>query len=247
MTSQYYVDINILLRRLEEEQAHRGPVSVSGGLNAAEPSHINHMHHIRFHGRAGRGAADASEGTPSPYPNMAPLEQYLMDRDAEIALARSAAPEMIANDAEVLVLGRKGYETAVKGKNGFVCIVHRSWTSEAGDAEFWNPKRRGPMCLNAKAARAYLPNTILRTNLVLAGKSETQMFDALKTAYEKQELPALEPGAMCYMLSRQGYLNDRGGHWHPHVMFFLPPSEAASWGANLSGSPILKMTTLPTG
>lgn len=55
---------------------------------------------------------------------MAPLEQYLIqDRKAEIALAQSAAPESISRDAEVLVLGRHGYETAVKGKNGFVCIV----------------------------------------------------------------------------------------------------------------------------
>src|SRR5262245_24741975 len=65
----------------------------------------------------------------TPYPNMAPIEQYLMDRTAEIALARSAAPESISRDAEVLVLGRHGFETAVKGKNGFVCIVERSWTS----------------------------------------------------------------------------------------------------------------------
>jgi hypothetical protein len=53
------------------------------------------------------------------YPNMAPLDQYVMtERDAEIALARSAAPESISGDAEVLVLGRHGYETAVKGTNG---------------------------------------------------------------------------------------------------------------------------------
>jgi hypothetical protein len=179
------------------------------------------------------------------YPNMAPLDQYLMDRNAEIELARSAAPESIAKDAEVMVLGRNGYETAVKGKNGFVCVVHRSWTSEAGDSEFWNPKRRGPICLNAQAAKSYLPNTIMRTNLVLAGRSEAQMFDALKAAFDKNELPALEPGAMCYMLSRQGYLNDRAGHWHPHVMFFLPPSEAAAWGANLSGSPIFEDDNAP--
>ena len=57
-----------------------------------------------------------------PYPSMAPLDQYLMaDRNAEIAMARSAAPEAISRDADVLVLGRHGYETAVKGKNGFVC------------------------------------------------------------------------------------------------------------------------------
>ncbi len=69
-----------------------------------------------------------AQNVATPYPNMAPIEQYLMtDRAAEIALARSAAPESISRDAEVLVLGRHGFETAVKGKNGFVCIVERSW------------------------------------------------------------------------------------------------------------------------
>jgi hypothetical protein len=87
----------------------------------------------------------------------------------------------------------------------------------------------------------------MRTNLVLAGHSETQMFDALKAAFEKKELPALESGAMCYMMSGEGYLSDRDGHWHPHLMFFLPSTEAAAWGANLTGSPILKMTTFRTG
>src|ERR1700678_1698748 len=83
------------------------------------------------------------------YTSMAPLDQYLMaDRNAEIALARSAAPESISRDAEVMVLGRHGYETAVKGRNGFVCIVGRGWSS-APDPDFWNPKVRVPMCVNA--------------------------------------------------------------------------------------------------
>jgi hypothetical protein len=181
----------------------------------------------------------------SPYPNMAPVEQYLMERNAEIALARSAAPESISKDAEVMVLGRKGYETAVKGTNGFVCVVHRSWTSEASDPEFWNPTRRGPMCLNAQAARSYLPNTIMRTNLVLSGRSEAQMFEALKAAFEKKEFPALESGAMCYMMSPQAHLSDRDGRWHPHLMFFIPFTEAAASGANLPGSPIFEDDDAP--
>jgi hypothetical protein len=53
-------------------------------------------------------------------PNMAPLDQYMMERDAEVALARTAAPEDISRDATVLVMGWHGYETAVEGKNGFV-------------------------------------------------------------------------------------------------------------------------------
>ncbi|HEY3972436.1 MAG TPA: hypothetical protein VGM18_05495 [Candidatus Sulfotelmatobacter sp.] len=181
----------------------------------------------------------AQDAKPQYPTSMAPLDQYLMERNAEIALARSAAPESIAKNAEVLVLGTKGYETAVKGSNGFVCLVHRSWTDKADEPEFWNPKRRGPMCLNAAAARSYLPNTIMRTNLALAGNSKAQIFEAIKAAYDKKELPAIESGAMCYMLSRQSHLSDRDGHWHPHLMFFLPPHKAEIWGANLAGSPIL--------
>src|SRR6202789_2959103 len=69
-----------------------------------------------------------AQDVKTQFPNMAPLDQYLMsDKNAEIALARSAAPDSISKDADILVLGRRGYETAVKGQNGFVCVVERSW------------------------------------------------------------------------------------------------------------------------
>jgi hypothetical protein len=181
-----------------------------------------------------------AQAAKTPYPSMAPLEQYLMaDRNAEIALARSAAPESVSHDAEVLVLGRHGYETAAKGKNGFVCIVERSWTAGIDDPNFWNPKLRGPLCLNPPAARTYLPLTIKKTEWILAGQSKAQMFDSIKAAFDKKELPTLESGAMSYMLSKQGYLDDQGGHWHPHLMFFVPQTDDLTWGANLPGSPIL--------
>jgi len=181
-----------------------------------------------------------AQDAKTPYPSMAPVDQYLMsDRSAEIALARSAAPESISRDAEVLVLGRHGYETAIKGKNGFVCIVERSWTAPIDDPEFWNPKRRGPICFNAAAARSYLPRTIKKTDLILAGRTKAQMIEAIAAAIDKKELPAMEPGAMCYMLSRQGYLSDRDGHWHPHLMFFVSQADPAAWGADLPGSPII--------
>ena len=77
-----------------------------------------------------------AQDAQTPYPRMAPLEQYLMERNAEMALAKSAAPESISRDAEVMVLGRHGYETALKGKNGFVCMVWRSWAAGIEDPEF---------------------------------------------------------------------------------------------------------------
>lgn len=179
-----------------------------------------------------------AQDAKTPYPTMAPIEQYRMESTAEIALARTAAIESISGEAEIMVLAPHGYETAVAGKNGFVCMVERSWTAGFDDPEFWNPKLRAPICFNPPAARSYLPLTIKKTQWALAGQSRTQIMDSLKAAFDKAELPALEPGAMCYMLSKQGYLGDHVGHWHPHLMFFLPLLDPRAWGADLPGSTV---------
>ncbi len=184
-----------------------------------------------------------AQNAKTPYPSMAPVDQYLMeDRSSEIALARSAAPESISRDAEVLVLGRHGYETAIKGKNAFVCMVERSWTKPIDDPDFWNPKLRAPICFNAAAAHSYVPRTLKKTELILTGRTKAQMMEAVVAAIDKKELPAMEPGAMCYMLSKQGYLSSRDGHWHPHLMFFFSSTDPAAWGADLEGSPIIAST-----
>jgi hypothetical protein len=180
-----------------------------------------------------------NDDRPATYPSMASIEQYLVpDRNAEIALARSAAPAAISSDAEILVLGWRGYETAVEGKNGFVCMVERSWTLPFTSAEFWNPKVRTPQCFNPAAARSILPLTFKRTEMVLAGLSKAQMIDSIKAGFNNKELPAPEPGAMSYMMSRAGYLNDGVGHYVPHLMFYFPLTDKSSWGADLPGSPV---------
>ncbi len=182
-----------------------------------------------------------AQDAATTYTKMAPIDQYLMtDQGAEIALARSAAPESIARDAEVQVLGRNGFETAVKGKNGFVCIVGRGWTS-AADPDFWNPKVRVPMCFNAAAAHSYLVRLAKETEWGLAGSTQAQMTESVKAAIAKKESPPMEAGAMCYMLSKQGYGGDSSPHWPPHLMFFYSDTDPAIWGANLKGSPVVAM------
>jgi hypothetical protein len=180
-----------------------------------------------------------NEDRSTAYPSMASIEKYLMqDRNAEIALARTAAPEAISSDAKILVLGWRGYETADEGKNGFVCMVERSWMSPFNSAEFWNPNVRVPQCFNPAAARSILPLTIKRTEMVLAGRSKAQMIDSIKAGFDNKELPVPEPGAMCYMMSRAGYLNDALGHYVPHLMFYFPLTDKSSWGADLRDSPV---------
>ena len=181
-----------------------------------------------------------AQSTQTPYPKMAPVDQYLIaDQKAEIALARSAAPESISGKAEVMVLGRGGYEMAVAGTNDFVCMVERAWDAAIGDPNFWNPNIRGPNCFNAAAAKSFLPIALMKTRLALGGKSQAEIGEAIQAAFAGKKLPQLEPGAMCYMLSKNGYLDDRARNWHPHLMFFVPLAMSKTWGANLSGSPVL--------
>ncbi|HEX3927084.1 MAG TPA: hypothetical protein VHW65_03735, partial [Gemmatimonadales bacterium] len=169
---------------------------------------------------------------------MAPIAQYSMMPSVEIALARSAAPASIAGNADILVLGAAGYQRAANGSNGFVCLVQRSWANAFGDPGFWNPKLRGPICFNPAAARSVLPAYLTRTEWVLAGMSGSKMAERSRAAAKGANAP--ETGAMSYMLSKAGYLGDEaGGPWHPHLMFFLPRTSSATWGANVDRSPVV--------
>lgn len=185
--------------------------------------------------------AGAQEQKPTPYPVMAPAEQYRIAHvQDEIELARSAAPPSISADAEVLVLGGHGYETAVKGKNGFVCFVERSWAAGFDDAEFWNPKLRAPNCFNPPAVRSVLPQYLRRTEWVLAGDDKAQVIEKARAAFASHRFKAPEAGSFSFMLSKEGYLGDAAaGPWYPHVMFFVPHGQAADWAAGRKASPIL--------
>jgi len=163
-----------------------------------------------------------AQDVSSPYPSMAPIAQYRMDRNAEIALARTAAATSISGDAEIMVLGERNFEVAVRGKNGFVCAVGRAFAGPLTNPEFWNPKNRSPICLNPAAARSLWPYAMKQTGMALAGASKAQIIDAIRTAVAKHELRPPEAGSMAYMMSKDAYLTDRGGHNLAHVMFELP-------------------------
>jgi hypothetical protein len=186
---------------------------------------------------AAGGQTPATEATS--FERLQPIEAYLMtDRAAEIALARSAAPESIAAGAEVLVLGRNGYQSAAKGTNGFVCLVERSWMSQYTDPYFLNPAVRGPMCLNPSAARTHIPLVTKATAWVLAGLSKAQMYDSITVAYATKALPMPDAGSMCYMMSKQQYFGAKVGNAGPHLMFWFPRNLAVQWGGGASGSPV---------
>ncbi len=191
-------------------------------------------------GQIGITAHAQAQADKAAYPAMAPVDAYLMpDANSEIALARTGAPASVSDGAEVMVLGRTGFTTAVKGTNGFLCVVERGWGASTDAPEFWNPKIRSPICFNPAAAKTFAPIFLMKTKLALAGKSKAEILAETSAALDKKELPALDPGSMCYMMSKQQYLNDRDVSWHPHLMFFVPGDAEKGWGANIDGSPII--------
>ena len=173
-----------------------------------------------------------------PYPAMAPLAQYLMPEADEIALARTAAPTAVSADADVMVLRKDGYATAAKGTNGFMCLVERGWAGDSSFADFWNARQRAPICFNPAAVATWVPIYLMKTQLALAGKSKKEIVQATSAALDDRRLPAIAPGAMSFMMSKQQYLNDEDKAWRPHTMFFVP-ADAKTWGANVKGSPVM--------
>jgi hypothetical protein len=174
----------------------------------------------------------------SAYPRMEALAAYLMPKNAEIALARSAAPTSISKDATVLVLGRHGYVTAVKGTNGFVCMVERGWSIAIDFSLEYDPHLRSVDCLNPPAVRSILPLEMKMTDMVLAGRSQASIAAAISADYKDGRLPPVEPGAAGLMMSKGSYIIGQPPHNFPHVMFFTTVSAERFAAANLPDVPV---------
>jgi len=186
----------------------------------------------------GLPAMDAGAQSSHKYP---PIEEYLMARDAEIKLARSAAPAGISDRATIKVLTKSGFEVAQQGDNGNVCLVMRGFSAPTyTPAQFrdivHDPTIHAPICFTAPAARTALPYYEMRTNLALAGKSPDQIAEALQAAYATGKLPRREAMTVAYMWSAHQHLGSGIDAWHPHMMLFAPYYENSMVGGNAFGS-----------
>src|SRR5262249_5720682 len=154
-------------------------------------------------------------------PQYPPLSEYLMPRDAEIALARSAAPPNVSGRATIKLLTESGYQVVSEGDNGFVCMVMRGWSAPTyTPAQFrdlvYDAGVRAPICFDPVAARTVMPYYELRSRLGMEGKSPDQIAQGVQAAYAKGELPRRDAVAFAYMWSADQNLGTGIGHWHPH-------------------------------
>lgn len=170
------------------------------------------------------------------------ITPYLIaDRAAEIALARTAAPSAISENATVLVLTPKGYAEAAHGTNGFTCVVMRSFAAAPGDPQFWNTRTSAPHCFNPPASRTVLPAVLAQIDWALAGATPAELNARIKTAYAEKRFTMPADGSMTYMLSPKQHLNDdENPHWMPHLMFYYDRAlKGTTFGAGGFTSPII--------
>lgn len=176
-----------------------------------------------------------------------PIGEYLMPPDAEIALARTAAPARISDRATIKVLTKAGYEVARQGDNGVVCMVMRGFSAPTySPAQFrdlvYDPTVHAPICFTPPAARSAMPYYELRTKLAMAGNKPDQIADSLQAAYIKGDLPKRDAVTFAYMWSAHQHLGPGIGSWRPHMMVFAPYSDNAMVGGNEFGSALPQVT-----
>jgi hypothetical protein len=171
----------------------------------------------------------------------------MMPRDAEVALAKSAAPANISDRATLKVLAISGYRVARDGDNGFVCMVMRAWAAPTYTPAqlrnlVYDATVRAPICFNQEASRTVVPYYELRSKLGMEGKAPDQIAEAVQAAYVKGELPKREAVSFGYMWSADQQLGP-GGHWHPHMMVFAPYYDNSMIAGDVQfGSPLPQLS-----
>jgi hypothetical protein len=173
-------------------------------------------------------------------PKYPPISEYMMPQDAEVDLAKSAAPANISDRATIKLLTTSGYHVTHNGDNDFVCIVMRGWGAPTFSPAplrdmVYDAKVRAPICFNPVASRTVLPIQELRTKLGLEGKTPNEITEAVQAAYAKGELPKVDIVAFAYMFSADQYLGSAAGHWHPHMMVYTPYYQNSMLGGNPPG------------
>jgi len=180
-------------------------------------------------------------------PKYPPISEYMMTPEAEIGLARSAAPESVSAHATVKILTTSGYKVAAQGDNGFTCLVMRGWSAPTyTPAQFrdlvYDATVRAPICFNPPAAKEVLPYYELRSKLGMEGKTPDQISESVQAAYARGQLPRRDEVSFGYMWSADQSLGTGIGHWHPHMMIFAPYYDNSLRGNNEFGGALPQLS-----
>lgn len=148
----------------------------------------------------------------------------LLTEAEEIALAESAAPTHIAQDAGIYVLRRGGYLPIRPSRNGFTCLVERS-----------HPTSLEPICFDAEGGRTIVPRILEVAALREHGADSATVADAVAEGFRSGRYRVPERAGVAFMLSpATRFFNPQTGQvetGHPHLMFYSPHLRNADIGS----------------
>jgi hypothetical protein len=169
----------------------------------------------------------ASAAGAQAAPNGYPVKPVPLADSVEIALAVSAAPPELSNQATVYAVRDGQVLTLRRGSNGSACVVARDLH---GGSLY-------PICYNAEGARTVLARELLDVRLRSLGASEDSVERAVAAGYASGQLETPKSLAMAYMMSPRQVLfssprpeGRRVGAWHPHLMFYVPGATPSMFG-----------------
>jgi hypothetical protein len=138
-----------------------------------------------------------------------------MARDAEIALARSAAPAAISGSARVWVWNGSRYMVADSGRTTVNCYLARHWVPSVE-----------PHCLDEEASATILPILMRKIELYAAGKTDAEVEREIADGIKANRFRLPSRPALTYMMSSaQNLVGGDGtpvGAWQPHLMIYYP-------------------------
>jgi hypothetical protein len=166
-----------------------------------------------------------------PYDRSTQLpKRPVVARDAEITMARAAAPPAVSSQATIYVAGPKGYEVAIEGTNGWGCFVQRN---AAATGLF-------PRCDDAERVASLYPVYHLLEVFRAMGRSATDYDRAVSEGLKYGTFRAPASGALSYMLAE--------GAIKPHIMVSMPGCEVTDLGlANMQQMSDSSLTTILRG
>lgn len=145
----------------------------------------------------------------------------LLDQVCERALALSAAPAHLQDDASVYVLKDDGYTLINTGGNPYTCIVQRN-----------HPTSLLPVCFDKEGTDTIVKTIIGTADLVLEGKTDTEINAAIVAGLQTAKYSEPVSSSISYMLSDFNWMYDENAkelnNIGPHSMIFAQDASRES-------------------
>jgi len=139
----------------------------------------------------------------------------LLPSACEEALALSALPKRLRDDASAYVLTESGYELTRERSGPFTCIVARN-----------HDNALIPQCPDSAGAETIVPGIILKSQWALEGLAAAERDARFGKLAAEGRLEAPKRPGISYMMSNFNYVwNTQAGgliRVPPHVMFYAP-------------------------